>query len=383
MSTAAHRAPGRIASARCFLWGDIDLRVIRHLAMAGYCVAIYLVLDLAYSAVLHDDGRSARIPDPLYHHTLVPNFDGYDNWGDTRFRVYTNSLGFRDASVRDIPASSSARRVLLVGDSFTEGLGVDFEDSYAGMLYAAGMERADKIEYLDSGVIAYSPVLYYQKVKFFIDKGLRFDEVIVFSDPSEVRDEATEYFCSDDDPGYKKYCREASAYYYQRTDVGSALARHLVMTDRIRTAVKFRLQMRTGNQKRLKLAPSSETGWLFPEWKDESEYAPLGIEGGVARARKNMQKLADLLREHGIPLTIVVYPWPALIAAYNPDNRQVTMMRDFCVRNCKKFINLFPAFEAEKEAHADWYERLFIFGDFHFSADGHRVMFRELAKELP
>jgi lysophospholipase L1-like esterase len=58
------------------------------------------------------------------------------------------------------------------------------------------------------------------------------------------------------------------------------------------------------------------------------------------------------------------------------------MWREFCARNCKKFIDLFPAFKAEQEAHADWYERLFIPGDFHYSAEGHRVMFRELAKEL-
>jgi hypothetical protein len=350
--------------------------------MGSYCLAIYLVLDFVYSGTLHDEGRSPRIPDPLYHHTLAPNFDGYDNWGDVRFRVYTNSRGFRDSRVRDIPDSSPVRRVLLIGDSFTEGLGVNFEDSYAGMLYSAGMERANKIEFLDAGVIAYSPVLYYQKVKFLIDSGLRFDEVIVFSDPSEVRDEAAEYFCSDDDPSYKKFCREGSAFYYQSTDLGSDLARHFVMTDKIRTIIKFRIQMLTGKQKKLKTAAGSETGWLFPEWKDESEYAPLGIKGGVARALKNMQKLADLLKKNGIPMTIAVYPWPALLAAYDPDNRQVTMWREFCAQNCKSFINLFPPFRAEQETHADWYERLYIFGDIHFSAGGNRVMFRELAKLL-
>jgi lysophospholipase L1-like esterase len=363
--------------------GGVDLRVVRHLALVGYCLAIYAALDLAYSAYLHDEGTTPRIFDPVYHHTLVANYDGYNNWGDTRFKVYTNSLGFRDAAVREVPARSSMHRVLLMGDSFTEGLGVNFEDSFAGMLYGAGMRQASKIEFLDAGVIAYSPVLYYQKTKSYLDRGLRFDEVIVFSDPSEVRDEASEYFCSDDDPSYSKYCTDNSPFYFQRNDLGSTFARHFVVTDSIRTIIKFRIQQATGNQKRRNLAPSPETGWLFPEWKDETDYKPLGIEGGVARAMQNMQKLADLLKQNDIPMTIVVYPWPALLAAYNPENRQVTMWRDFCARNnCKKFINLFPAFRAEQEAHADWYERLFIPGDFHYSAEGHRVMFRELAKEL-
>jgi hypothetical protein len=60
----------------------------------------------------------------------------------------------------------------------------------------------------------------------------------------------------------------------------------------------------------------------------------------------------------------------------------VTIWRDFCARNCKAFINLFPAFAAEAKKDAGWYERLFIVGDVHYSLEGNRLMFRELAKHL-
>ncbi len=38
---------------------------------------------------------------------------------------------------------------------------------------------------------------------------LRFDELVVFSDVSDVFDEATHYFCEDDDPKYPNYCDPA------------------------------------------------------------------------------------------------------------------------------------------------------------------------------
>jgi hypothetical protein len=95
-----------------------------------------------------------------------------------------------------------------------------------------------------------------------------------------------------------------------------------------------------------------------------------------------MQKLADCLAEHGIKLTIVVYPWPSQLAYQDRDSRQIAIWQEFCVKNCEKFINTFPAFFAEKDTHDDWYERLFIYGDVHLSAEGHRLMFRELAKHL-
>jgi hypothetical protein len=138
--------------------------------------------------------------------------------------------------------SSPLHRVLLMGDSFAEGLGVDFEDSFAGMLYSAGMSRPDKIEFLDAGVISYSPVLYYRKTKSLLERGFHFDEVVVFSDISDVRDEATGYFCQDEHPGYRKYCGESLPFYAQRDDLGSYFARHFVVTDKVRLMAKVWLQ---------------------------------------------------------------------------------------------------------------------------------------------
>src|SRR5204863_303284 len=79
---------------------------------------------------------------------------------------------------------------------------------------------------------------------------------------------------------------------------------------------------------------------------------------------------------------IVVYPWPNQLLNDDRESRQVAIWRDFCVKNCKQFIDAFPAFFAEKDAHQDWYDRLFINMDIHFSAGGHALMFREIADRL-
>ena len=75
-------------------------------------------------------------PTPVFSHTLRPNFDGYDIWGERKYRFIADSLGFKDAAVRDIPLRPQGRRVILIGDSFTEGLGGPFEETFAGMLAA-------------------------------------------------------------------------------------------------------------------------------------------------------------------------------------------------------------------------------------------------------
>ena len=86
-----------------------------------------------------------------------------------------------------------------------------FEDSFAGLLSEAGRARAQKVEFLNAGVIGYSPVIYLQKVRFLLENGLKFDEVVVLLDVSDVAEEATRYFCIDDDPRYRSYCSEERA----------------------------------------------------------------------------------------------------------------------------------------------------------------------------
>lgn len=347
--------------------------------MPIYCIGLLLACDLAYSNFFHTPERFFRAPDPRFDHSLTPNFDGYDLM--IRFyRVYTNSLGFKDAAVREVPAKSNHRRVLLIGDSFTEGLGLPFEQTFAGLLYRAGNQRSDKIEFLNAGVVSYSPTIYYQKIKHLIESGLHFDEVVVFSDISDVPDEATGYFCIDDDPQYRMHCHDERQRYTgpKRT----IWQRNFVVIDATHRYIKARINARkplTPPQLLERLEKSPLARWTI---SDVEKLEPLGIEGGIKRSLHNMQKLADLLAHNNIKLTVAVYPWMLQLAADDRDSRQVAIWRDFCVKNCRTFINLFPVFFAAKDANPDWLDRLFTPGDFHFSPEGNEIVFREVARSL-
>src|SRR6266404_3193594 len=183
-------------------------RALVHTVLFMYCLALFLAFDFAYSSLSgrEEKERQVRIANAIYDHGFAANFDGYDFWGELRYRLITDNLGLRDASARNVPLKSASRRILLIGDSFAEGIGMSFEDSFAGMLYRAGQERSEKIEFLNAGVASYSPSIYYKKIKYLLESGLQFDEVVLFSDTSDVTDEATSYFCIDDDPKYQSHC---------------------------------------------------------------------------------------------------------------------------------------------------------------------------------
>jgi hypothetical protein len=332
--------------------------------------------------------RLARIANPVYDHGFAANFDGYDVWGELRYRLTTNSLGFKDAMVRNVPLKSASRRVLLIGDSFAEGIGVSYEDSFAGMLDHAGRERQQKqgkIEFLDAGVASYSPSIYYKKIKYLIESGLQFDEVVLFSDTSDVTDEATSYFCIDDDPKYRAHCSSAEGSAQPAETAAKKpdfFIDRFVVTNRVRIYLKRSIQSFLGNRRKAINNDHARIGWTIPGLDVGNSYQPLGVDGGIARSLQNMRALSDLLAARHIPLTIVVYPWAQQLAQGDRDSWQVSLWRDFCPGRCKTFINLYPAFFAAADLDKDWYEHLFILGDDHYSAEGNRFMFLELAKHL-
>jgi hypothetical protein len=162
-------------------------RVTLSLVVIVYCIGILLALDLIYSNFFsHENYRPPGIRDARYDHGFAANYAGHDRWGPLYHPFYTNSLGFKDGMVRTVAAKSDVRRVLLIGDSFTEGMGMSFDESFAGLLYQAGQARAEKIEFLNAGVALYSPVIYFQNIKFLLERGLKLDEVVVFLDLSDV-----------------------------------------------------------------------------------------------------------------------------------------------------------------------------------------------------
>jgi hypothetical protein len=366
-----------------------------YVLMPAYCVVLFLTLDFIYSSFIYNHGSNAwpGVRNEVYDHGFSPNFAGIQTWGRLRYWLYTNNLGFKDAEVRMIPTVAAVRRILVIGDSFTEAIGLRFEDSYVGMLYAAGQHANSRVEFLNAGISGYSPTLYYRKIKFLLDRGIKFDEVLVALDSGDVPREATAYFCFDNDPSYRAHCNkdyeaQQPVPVTTRRSLENRIKGHFIVTDMTRLLIKNAVldwrDTRNGAASVLPrvLESSIVTGWPMRARKIDRKLAPLGVEGGILRALKNMQRVADLLAESRIGLTVSVHPWPIQLAEDDRNSRAVEIWQSFCAKNCKAFIDLFPAFFAYKDAHADWYERLFIYGDVHYSVEGNRLMFRELAKHL-
>jgi len=338
---------------------------VRNVALA---CGLYLCLDLGFAEVLRGTAlwdaaaleRGYRTSVQPYHHGLASNVDVEGVWGGRHYRVRTNSLGFRDAMVRAIPLRSASPRLILIGDSFTEGLGVMFEDTYAGLLQRCLAARG--IQVLNAGVMSYSPSIYFRKLKYLLeDQGLTFDYVMVALDLSDIGDEARHY--ETDSLG-----RVISRPENESTEPGARLRSLLIDHSLLLHVVH---QVRASAAAR-RADPSHYTDWT----NDPRAYREYGARG-LKLAVERMDSLDKLLHDHGIGLAIVVYPYPGEVARHDSTSLQVRVWRRWAAEHRDPFFDLFPAFLSSGSGQASIADN-FIAHDVHWTARGHRLVAQTL-----
>jgi hypothetical protein len=348
--------------------------------LAVFIVLCIIILDLIAGFIFlkRPNKVDLRIPSPYYHHDLVPNFSGEDEWGGAPHPIFTDNLGFKDREVRDVPLTTDKHRILFMGDSFTEGIGEPYEKTFVAKIQ-------DKLEgqsydILNAGVASYSPRLYYLKTKYLIEHGLKFDELVVFSDISDAQDEINyaSWTPSTDHSLltlWQKYSTKVDHFFEHRSLIYLHLIRPTlfgVTWQRIHT---FIFGTETKDTSKEKKYVADRGRWTF----DDEVYKDWG-EKGAASEINYMGMLYDLCKKNGIKMSIVVYPWPITIQNKDANSRQVSLWQDFVKGKDVEFYNLFPPFFATTTPYALIYKTYFIEGDVHWNEAGHTLIANEWLK---
>ncbi|MEW5850735.1 MAG: SGNH/GDSL hydrolase family protein [Myxococcota bacterium] len=335
-------------------WGE------RHpvLGMVLATLLTLLVFDLMLGT--YTVGNLVAVPDQDYHHGLAPNVETEHQWGPLTYWLTTNSLGFKDSRAREVPLTTDRWRVVFIGDSFTEGVGYPFEQTFVGRV--ASRLDDTKVEVLNAAVSSYSPRLMKLKVRKLVEQvGLRFQELVVFLDVSDPQDEII----------YESWVPGNAAPWSQ--DAVRWMARH---------SLSFR-----------RLVPMPATGTLHRrgtasdgsvvEWKtlDEFEreramwtsrpdlidrWARRGLELGA----RHMDELLALCRAHNIRVSMAVYPWPQQVVKGEVEPLQRRFWEEFAAARGVPLVEYFSTVAVEGWERA---RRYYVDGDLHLNDVGHEL----------
>jgi lysophospholipase L1-like esterase len=336
-----------------------------------FVLVVVALLDLGSTAIykvfrpqFYRPQSVFRVQDDVYHHGFKPMTSvDLEYWGPLAASYRINSLGFRDKAVREVPLASDRRRIVFIGDSFTEGIGVPYEKTFVGLIDETLASRG--IEVLNAGAASYTPIIYYRRVRHLLeDVGLRFDELFVCIDIGDIQDEVTYKLDEGDNVVFRqqRWALETDANwrfgkprFLTSARLHGLLRKHTLVASTLYEATLAALSS----------GPRRAAAWTL----DPQVFEEYGREG-VPRAEANMGRLADLLARHRVRLTVVVYPWPDQILARDAESRQVRVWREWAKAHGAGFIDAFPAFLAGEPEEI--VRREFIRGDIHWNERGHR-----------
>ncbi|HEX9944459.1 MAG TPA: SGNH/GDSL hydrolase family protein [Thermoanaerobaculia bacterium] len=285
-----------------------------------------------------------------------------NEWGE-RFLVVQNSRGLRGRDGEGGRRRAGVR-VLVLGDSFTEGVHVAEDE-----VFAARLERTlPGSEVLNAGVGGYGTV---QEYLYLRNEGLAHDPdvvVLMFYD-NDLVDNCLSYAPGLGPRPYAVW-RDGRVQIVDTID-GSDYAKFTL-------PVPFRLELDrhsylfnlVNSRIYQKLAAQRMRRWSQADFKRTDGCGRYPIFFGL------VTRMADLLRVRGKTFALVLIP-TAVDVASGSSPTQTPIVR-FCAEKALTCVALLPRFVRE---HANG-TRLYFATDIHWTKEGHRVAAEEVAARL-
>jgi lysophospholipase L1-like esterase len=291
-----------------------------------------------------------------YQYTYAPNLSRQRKWGSDFYPFASDADGFRTGRCAGTDAVAERdRTIFVIGDSFTDGVGVAFEQTFAGLLACAFRGRGQVVRNL--GVEGYGPAIYHRKLRAAAKQlALQPRRVLLFLDISDIYNDAFEYV----EEGGQVVRGQPPL----RRRIVNFLSRNF-LTVAAAEKVRRSLDSRGGS-----------VGITMGRWTIDPELMDAWARRGLDIVSANLDKAVSLCREWACEFTLVVYPWPAQVDAGDRDSIQVSFWRKWASERGVGFINAFEPFFNEPKQDA--LRKYFITGDIHFTAAGHRLVFDEV-----
>ena len=109
-----------------------------------------------------------RIYNKDYKYTLNKNKSFNSTYYDVPYIIHTNNLGFRDKKNKNV--DQSKQYSIVIGDSFIEGVGVNYDETIVGFLNQKLGDKIHSFEFLNAGVISYSSYIYLKKITTIVSR---------------------------------------------------------------------------------------------------------------------------------------------------------------------------------------------------------------------
>ena len=372
-----------------------------------YFVAVFIIIDLLLSQlfllkILENDLIKAnkesfdnRIFNENYNYTFKKQVQFTSQYDENIYEIFTNDLGFRDESTQSLDRDKEYS--ILIGDSFIEGVGLDYKDTIVGILNDNLSNK--KFKFLNAGVASYSSYIYLKKIKEIIknNNDLKVREVIVFLDKSDVSDDERYLdkpfffkntkgkFINQRKEDFLGDLKELSFWrFYTKQTISGKIIK--LGTDQIENFIsniekRFFISKKLNKNflevtdleikaiKSINNKPHIRNWYLGTTWEQRTK-------NNIKFSVENLNKLKNFLEEKNIDLSVVLYPWSFEIDNDDIRKKYLEFIIPLLNENNIKNLSVYDKF-----LEGNIYKNIgkyYLYNDIHFNKNGNKIIVNQL-----
>ena len=349
---------------------------------AAITLILFFITDIFFSNFISkNDYFAACYQRDEDFYFLKSNCEAYEKYASNNYKVITNNFGMRVSEKNT--SNKNKKNYFFVGDSQVYGIGLEYKDTFVGMLE----KNYEEYNFYNLALSSYSPTVYYYKINKFIEL-LKPEKIFILIDLGDIYDETYRWKTSNTngtpylinkkkqnneinlDKTFSSKIDKFTDKHFKGTKIISFHSREFLraLKKKIFVSKKEKVNLQKKVQK-------TEVGKIT--------YQKLPIDRDINLMKLNLEnkiiEISNLKEKHNFDLYLITLPYPETLEYGQNEFNWENFILDLCEKSsCKKHINLFPVFSKAKAKEDNWLNKYFINNDFHPNKNGHYLIYNEI-----
>ncbi|MGE0268081.1 MAG: hypothetical protein AB7S78_06480 [Candidatus Omnitrophota bacterium] len=378
-------------------------------------IIFFVLLEIVFRLVRGAPNPLNAITQIRMEHLLPPNTvlkNQTNQFNEYNYTAHINSRGYRGPEFA-VPKPAGKKRVMVIGDSFTFGVGAQDQETIPALLEEYLKKSDHTVEVINAGVGHSSPIYHYVNLDNFLLKAEP-DLVILMLDMTDIQDDwrhegqavfdgngEIKYFDQTYVDGKRSWWKWLTFYSSSWAQFDKKVLRHFEKKKLIGRGEYSKIKDKNMRSKAYIVnTPDGHypddvilrfDGLLFMRGKMRERL----IRKQFERTARYLDKIKARLDELGIPMVLVVYPYGIYVGAdeWNEgrftwgfekdrlytDHRPFELVGDYARDKNIPFVNVTPQLI---QARRTSQEAFYFNWDGHMTPAANRVVAREIAGYL-
>ena len=287
--------------------------------------------------------------------------------------TYTDENGFR-VGKKNIKKDINKKNIFLFGDSFTYGVGIEFENTFAGKI----ANSLNNYNVYNFGVGSYSPTVHLFNLKKSIKENFIPSKIFIFLDLKDVLDEAERWYYNSNE---KKVMLKSNDLYNTANKKKNFKEKNFKLSKNLISYINYNLRnlralvkLKTKNQYKVKLSVQGNFTYTELSRLDPRFWKPDSFKIGLNNIKENFEEIKLLSKKYNFDVYLVVYPWAETLEYGQERFNWSKFAMDLCDDEGCNTIDAIPEFLDYKKNNKKWATDLYFLNDEHFNIKGANLL---------